>query len=218
MEKLMDLGRMDNYYEQIVKKRFTPGRLFSLIMYLGGIVLVIFTCFFLGGIDEKFGFLIPISLILLAFGIWLAYYIIKNSGVEYEYTFVLGEMRIERIKGKSKRRKITAFDIKAIDDIGRYLDLETGNRNVDPSKFPLVLRAEENEIFTNTYYVVIHDKIRHQPALLLFSPNETTLEKLRPFLSIELKKKYIQIKKENDELAEKREREAAAKKAQAKEK
>ena len=56
-----------------------------------------------------------------------------------------------------------------------------------------VLRAEENDENEDTYYLIIHDKIRHKPALLIFSPNETTLEKLRPFLSVELKKKFMSI-------------------------
>ncbi len=193
MEKLIDVGTMDNYYEQIVKKRFTPKMITMLVLSMMGIVMVIFLSVYLSG---YFSWLVPVSLLFMGLGGWLIFYIIKNSGVEYEYTFVLGEMRIERIKGKNKRKAVTSFDVKAIDDIGLYIDPDTGNRKVEPSKFDLVLRAAANEIDGNTYYAKIHDKVRHKPALLLFSPNEMTLEKIKPYLSIELKKKFFLMQKE----------------------
>ncbi len=198
MDKLIDVTRMDNYYEQIVKKKFTAKQLVSLVGSICGIVLVIALCVMF---SSKYSFLIPVSLLLLCLGIWLAVYLVRNSGIEYEYTFVTGEMRIERIKGKAKRRNITVFDIKGIDDIGKYYDRETGRRNVEPSKYNLVLHAEENNTSDATYYVLIHDKIRHKPALLIFTPNKMTLEKLRPYLSIELKKKFITLMKSEDEYA-----------------
>ncbi len=195
MDKLIDVTKMDNYYEQIVQKKFTTKQLISIIASICGIVAVIALCVFFSG---TFSFLIPISFILLGLGIWLIVYIIRNSGVEYEYTFVTGEMRIERIKGKAKRRKITVFDIKGIDDIGKLYDYKTGKRNVEPSKHNLVLHAEENNTGNSSYYVLIHDKIRQKPALLIFTPNKMTLDKLRPYLSIELKKKFITLMKEEE--------------------
>lgn len=195
MEKLIDVAKMDNYYEQIVKKKFTPVQFATIVLALLGIVLVIALCVYFSGIIP---ILVPVSILLLGLGIWLGIYLIKNSGIEYEYTFVLGEMRIERIKGQAKRRKITAFDIKGIDDIGKYINRETGKRNVDPKKHDLVLHAEENDVNDNTYYVIIHDKVRQKPALLLFTPNEMTIEKLRPYLSIELKKKILKLVKDEE--------------------
>ncbi len=195
MDKLIDVTRMDNYYEQIVKKKFTAKQMISLVGSICAIILIIALCVFFSGI---YSFLIPVALILLGFGIWLTVYLVRNSGIEYEYTFVTGEMRIERIKGKAKRRNITVFDIKGIDDIGKYYNHETGRRNVEPSKHNLVLHAEENNASDSTYYVLIHDKIRHKPALLMFTPNKMTLEKLRPYLSIELKKKFITLMKEEE--------------------
>ncbi len=195
MDKLIDVTRMDNYYEQIVKKKFTAKQMISLVGSICAIILIIALCIFFSGI---YSFLIPVALILIGLGIWLTVYLVKNSGIEYEYTFVTGEMRIERIKGKAKRRNITVFDIKGIDDIGKYYNHETGKRNVEPSKHNLVLHAEENNASDSTYYVLIHDKIRHKPALLVFTPNKMTLEKLRPYLSIELKKKFITLMKEEE--------------------
>ena len=98
MEKLMDLGHMDNYYEQIVKKKFAANQLATLVMGICSIVLVIFLCVYFSAVIPL---LVPVSLIALGVGVWLIYTLVKNSGVEYEYTFVMGEMRIERIKGNT---------------------------------------------------------------------------------------------------------------------
>lgn len=188
MEKLMDLGGMDNYYEQIVKKKFTMqtftmliiGFVFAIIGLIGSFVL-----------SFSYGIFVPIAIGLLVLCIWMTWYILKNTRVEYEYTFVTGEMRIERIKNKMRRRKIAAFDVKAIDDIDFFINPETGEKNIDTSKYDLILKAAGTSPEEPTYYVVIHDKVRRKPALLLFSPNETTLQKIRPYLSVELKKKFL---------------------------
>ncbi len=193
MEKLMDVSRMDNYYEQIVVKKMSTNK--KIMLVLGFVVLILCIVF-----SVMFAGMIPLlAFAALAFVggcVYLVYYIISNSKVEYEYTFVTGEIRVERIKRRLKRKKVCAFDVKAVDDIGKYNDRETGQRTVDISKYNLILRAENDDTDPGTYYVIIHDKIRHKPAILIFSPDETTLDKLRPYLSIELKKKFLNIQKE----------------------
>lgn len=196
MQQLISVNNMDNYYEQIVKKKFTSKQALTLVVSFVMIVLVIAACVFFSTQIPVLG---PLSLFLLGVGVWMIYYMIKNSGIEYEYTFVGGEMRIERIKGKATRRKVTVFDCKEIDDLGKFLDRSTGKKNIDPSQYELKLHSEENTANDNTYYVVIHDKVRHKRALLTFTPNKITLEKMRPFLSVELKKKYIKLLKEEEE-------------------
>lgn len=204
MEKLMDLSGMENYYEQIVKHKLTNqafillvlGFIFSIVGIIVGAVL-----------SFTFGIFIPITIGLIALVAWMGWYLMKYTRLEYEYTFVSGEMRIERIKNKLRRKKITAFDVKSIDDIGPLYDPETNELAVDQKKYELVLKADGTEMNDIPYYVVIHDKIRHKPALLIFTPNETTLKKLRPFLSVELKKKFMLREKKMEAAKKKKESE-----------
>lgn len=207
MDQLINLNNMDNYYEQIVKKRFTTLQMNTIILGLILDIVSIVLCIVFSGIISV---LIPVSLILLGVGVWLVIYLIRNTKIEYEYTFVMGEMRIEKIKNQSKRKKIAAFDVKDIDDIGKFLNRETGEKNINLKSFPNVLHVEENETKDDTYYVVIHDKLKGKHALLIFTPNETTLQKLRPYLSVELKKKFLKIQKEEEEYKQKNTSEAAA--------
>ena len=204
MEKLMDVSRMDNYYEQIVVKKMSTNK--KIMLVLGFVVLILCIVF-----SVMFAGMIPLlAFAALAFVggcVYLVYYIISNSKVEYEYTFVLGELRIARIKGRAKRKNITYFDVKAIDDIGKYINPETGKKNIDASKYPNLLHAAVNDDNLETYYMVIHDKIRRKPAVLLFTPNDRTLEMIKPYLSVPLKKKFLLIKKEEEKI--KKEIEAA---------
>ena len=195
MEKVMQVEKIDNYSEQIVKRKMSSTKVTSLVLSIAGIVLLIGLSIYLSG---YFNWLVPVALLFLGLGIYFSVILIKNSGIEYEYTCVVGEMRIDKIKGKSKRKKISVFDVKAVDDIGKYIDSKTGDKNVDKSKFDLVLKAAEDVDRNDTYYVIIHDKIRQKHALLFFTPNERTLSMIQPYLSIDLKKKFIKMKHEEE--------------------
>ena len=191
MEKVMQVEKIDNYSEQIVKRKMTPSKFTALVISIAGIVMLIGLSVYL---SSYFNWLVPVALLFLGLGIYFSVVLIKNSGIEYEYTCVIGEMRIDKIKGKSKRKRISVFDVKAIDDIGKYINPKTGSKNVEKSKFDLVLTAAEDIDKDDTYYVIIHDKIRQKHALLFFTPNERTLSMIQPYLSIELKKKFLKMK------------------------
>ncbi len=193
MEQVMQVGKMGNYSEQIVKRKMSPSRMSAILIGLVVIVLVMVVSVYLSG---TFNWFLPIAFLCLGLGIYLIWYIIKNAGVEYEYTFVVGEMRIDRIKGKSRRKRLTVFDVKAIDDIGKFVNPETGEKAVDTSKYDLVLHASGDDMREDTYYMLIHDKVKQKHALLLFTPDDRTLGMIQPYLSVELKKKFLHIKRQ----------------------
>ena len=194
MEKYMQLSSMESYYEHSVKKRMSPTTVSGLVLGLMSVVLVTAGTIWVS--TTLLSWLFPLAFLMLGLGVYLIYYIIKNSRVEYEYTFVIGELRIARIKGKAKRKTITYFDVKSIDDIGKFINQETGKKNVDLNRFRLVLHAAVDDNRDDTYYMIIHDKVRRQPAVLLFTPDDRILEMIRPYFSVELKKKYIKLEKE----------------------
>ncbi len=196
MAKYMELENIDSYYEQVVKKKMGTDTVMKLAIGLSLVIITLVVSIVLMVTVADWLFLIV--LMMVPFAGYLIYYIIKNSRVEYEYTFVLGELRIARIKGRAKRRTITYFDVKNIDDIGRYIDPQTGKRTIDPSKYPELLHAAENDYYLNTYYLVIHDKVRKKPAVILMTPNERTFSLIRPYLSVELKKKFLKMQKEDE--------------------
>ncbi len=193
MEKYMEISNMDTYYEQAVKRKFPPSALAKIFLGLAVILSVMVLSIYLS--FTIWTWMFPIALIMLGLGIYLIYFLIKNARVEYEYTFVMGELRISRIKGRSKRRTVTYFDVKDIDDIGIYIDPETGKKNVNPSKYTNLLHAAIDDYDPDTYYMVIHDKTRQKPAVLLLTPDERTLQMIKPYLSVPLKKKFFELER-----------------------
>lgn len=195
MQKYMELENMDSYYEQAVKRQIPPKSMFGLLgglaLTIGLMVLSIFMSF-----SAQFTWMFPVAVIMIILGIYIIYYLLKNTRVEYEYTFVVGELRIARIKGRTKRRTITYFDVKSIDDIGRFIDPKTGKKNIDTSKYPNTLHAAVNDRSPETYYMIIHDKTRQKPAVLLLTPDDRILEMIKPYFSVALKKKFFEIKKQ----------------------
>ena len=200
MDEYLKVDSMSNYREQIVKRKMTPTKLATIVMSLVACLLVMAISVYL---SQFFGWFVPIALLMLGLGIYLIFYIIKNSGIEFEYTFVMGELRIDKIKGKSKRKRMTVFDVKSIDKLDRYIDRETGRPAVSSSKYDHVIRACQDEHSEDTYYVVIHDKVKQKPALLLFSPDERTMNMIKPYFSTNLKKKFFAMEKEDKQRLEK---------------
>ena len=201
MEKYIAVDNIDSYYEQVVKRKFSPATVSKLLISLGLIIVIFIVAVILMVTVADWLFFIVIT--MFGLGCYLIYYLVKHSRIEYEYTFVLGELRIARIKGNAKRRNITYFDVKNIDDFGLYIDPDTGKRAIDPSKYPNLLHAAEEDYAPDTYYFIIHDKIRKKPAVLLMTPDEKTFSMIRPYLSVELKKKYLQLQKENGMVTDK---------------
>ena len=198
MEKYMELGSMDTYYEQAVKRKMQSSTVSGLIFGMIAITLALVVSIWLT--FTILSWMLPFAALFLGIAIYLMRYIIKNSRVEYEYTFVVGELRISRIKGKSKRKTVTYFDVKSIDDIGKFIEPETGKKNIDTMKYRIIFHAAVDDKNLDTYYMVIHDKVSHQPALLLFTPNDRTLQMIQPYLSVPLKKKFLKMKKEQEKL------------------
>ena len=112
MEKYIAVDNIDAYYEQVVKRKMSPANFSRLILSLAFVAAAIFVMIYLMVTVADWLFLLVLS--MAGFAGYLVYYLIKNSHVEYEYTFVLGELRIAKIKGNSKRRTITYFDVKAM--------------------------------------------------------------------------------------------------------
>ena len=83
------------YIEQLVKQKATAP---SIIMKLTCVSMVLITIFF--------WFLIIIVLAVLMY---------KRSNLEYEYQFYNGELDIDQIAGKQKRRRVFSIRLRDID-------------------------------------------------------------------------------------------------------
>ena len=85
----------ENYAEQLIKRR-TPAYAYALTGVLGAVTAV---AIFLA---LTTGVLAVILMFIVGFLTYLSY---RNTHVEFEYLFVGGQLSVDKILGKSKRKK-----------------------------------------------------------------------------------------------------------------
>lgn len=96
---------MNETYVEVLVKRKTP----TYMILLKFVSIMLTVCFAL------VGFVIwPALIIAVVIGI-AAYFIYMNTDVEYEYLYVDRELSVDKIMGKSTRKRIANFDIEKME-------------------------------------------------------------------------------------------------------
>lgn len=95
----------DLYYEHLVKKERTTKDTVVKFGLIGLTALFVFA-----GLMISFIFLIP----AVALGV-ADYFILPKTDLEYEYLFVNGEIDVDMVMSKTKRKRAKSFNIKEAD-------------------------------------------------------------------------------------------------------
>ncbi|MGN8630015.1 DUF6106 family protein [Blautia sp. HCP3S3_G3] len=119
----------DLYYELLVKKETTA---MDRVKKFGLIFLT--AVFVFGGL-----FISPLLLLVaLALGI-ACYFIIPSTDLEFEYLFVNGELDIDKVMAKTKRKKVISLDVAQADLIApvnsHRMDYYNGNQKMKTMDF-----------------------------------------------------------------------------------
>ena len=161
---------MDTFIEILVKKQKQPKDVLKTVgIILLAMILIfavsIFVAPFVPGVS-------PLIMIAIIIG---AGYLITNSKIEYEYVLTNGEIDIDKIVAQRKRTRVVTFDCKRITEFGKY------SNKIDPKNFKTVIDASENSKNDDTYFAVV-DHTKFGRTLILFTPGEILLEKMKPYL------------------------------------
>lgn len=172
---------MDVFVEQLVKKP-SDGKSTALkILVAFGVVVISLFCLYL----MLIGIFIALFLILAA--IYGGIYLIQGFNAEYEYIVTNGDIDIDKIIAKRKRKRLITVKCSKIEDFGKLKDAP------DVSGITIVEAGGISDDEAEDYYAdLVHDsfgKVR-----LVFTPTERTLEAITPFLprltKVEFDKKY----------------------------
>ena len=172
---------MDNFAEQLVKKNETSSDKTRRVMII--VVGVLFTIAL--GVLSLTQLGNPI-MSLLGFALAAAagygtYYFVQNSYVEYEYTYTNGELDVDKIIAKKKRRELLSTNIRQFTDFGKYTD------GMEESADMTVILATDN-IAAHEYYADFTDESVGS-ARLIFAPDERMLENINKSLPAKLRSK-----------------------------
>lgn len=172
---------MDVFVEQIVKKPADGKSTALKILIAFGVIIVSIFCLYLMLIG------IVAALLLVFAAIYGGFYLISGQNAEYEYIVTNGEIDIDKIIAKRKRKRLITAKPSKFEAFGKLADAE------DVSGITVVeANGITNEEAEDYYIDFTHDsfgKVR-----LIFTPTERTLEAIKPFLPrpvrVEYDKKY----------------------------
>ena len=165
---------MDTFVEQIIVRKKT-GKDFAILagILLGGCLLAAgsMIAFMMTGLS-----IIPMVAIV---GIcWGGYMLLGMRNIEYEYSFTNGDITVDKIIAKRKRKRVVSFDAKNVELIG-----EVGENTVKAgSEVKTVYRTGVLASGQGGWYIVYSRDGGSSKSMLLFSPNEKFIQALKPFL------------------------------------
>lgn len=168
---------MDVFVEQIVKKRRDmKDNLLAVGLVVLAIVLI-FVIFLLSAnipMIGSFGLLLAVG---AGFG---AYWLITSQSLEFEYAVTNGDITVDKIIARRKRKRVVTVDAKNIEAMGKYKAQDHAQKNYDKR---LMTAADANR--EDAWYISFR-KTELGHVLLVFSPDERTLNAIRPFMNRQL--------------------------------
>ena len=178
---------MDNFAEYLVKRQMSNGEKSKLmaVAFGGGLItaLIATVSVLKLGDGSLFSFA---GLLLAAAAGYGTFYYVQSQQVEYEYTFTNGTLDIAKIIAKKRRKEILSVDVKDFTAFGKY------DQNMDSTEEMTEVLVSENLASGEYYADFTHETFGS--TRLIFSPSESILENIRPFLRGQARQ---QFQKEN---------------------
>ena len=167
----------DIFVEYMVKKKIGPK---DILICLGASVLgavLLFVGLMLTPILPMIPFLVLCGVI---YGL---YWVISSRSVEFEYSITNGDIAVDKITNRRSRKRLTSFDAKAIEEMGKYTEnaQKLRGKRVDKTFF-----ATETDEAKDAWYVIAKSR-KTGLTLLVFSPVERCIDAIKPFMDRRLK-------------------------------
>ena len=158
---------MEQVIEVLVEKKVSLKDILSVVLLSFAIVVADFLCFAFISIAFMF-----MPLILIASG-FAVYYIIKYSKIEFEYILVNDELDIDKIMGKSKRKKLVTVKKS---DILSFDKVASSNYQVYKKQTNNFIKAVSNPNSEENYYIALSD---NRKTLIVLDRNDSIYRALR---------------------------------------
>lgn len=165
---------MDNYFkEQLVKKEVSG---IDMAKKVGIIALALVLVVVSSALLKQFG---VIAMLAIVYG---AYYLLQRTNLEYEYIFTNGDLDIDVIYSKAKRKSALNIKAKDFDIVARMNDKKFEH---EFTRFEKVLDFSSGKVKDNTYVAILsHEGKRTK---MIFEPNEKILEGMKMYIPRKLK-------------------------------
>ena len=164
-------GDKDVYVEYMIKRRPTlKSRLIQLSVWPAASCLAAVCMLFAA----------ELVLFVLLGACWGAWQIFVRQNIEYEYILTNGELDVDRIIARRKRKRILTVDCRGFEILApchsssaKEMDNQSIVSRVDASSSP---KSE------NRWFAIFHGR-ENRRTILFFEPNQRILDSLKPFVS-----------------------------------
>ena len=162
---------MDTFVEQIVKKKMSAKDYLIMLGLAFAAVALLFIC-----VNYLFQYL-QLMIFMVAIGIIYGYYkLVTMLNLEFEYSFTNGDLTVDKIINRQRRKRLTSFDVKTVEEMGKYDAAKLQNRSFDRRIF-----AGTKESGEGCWYLACRGpKTGH--LLLVFEPEEKVLNAIKAFI------------------------------------
>lgn len=161
LQRTMEDVKMSDFYtEQLIKKQAdTKDMVIKAVLVAVAIVSVVMV------------FMFPVGLIIPIVIIALVWFLISRLNVEYEYLYVNGDLDIDKIMNKSKRKRIFSTNVEEME-----LLAPADSPRLDQFRNARVINLSSGRADARLYAMVVSNS--GQMAKLIFEPNDTIIEGL----------------------------------------
>lgn len=167
---------MDNFVEQLVAKR-ADGKAY----FLRGLIVSFAVVMVALGVVATVLFAFPLLLFVSVGACYLAWWLFGNTSLEYEYIVTNNDFDIDKIIGKRKRKRLISVELSTVTEFGEYTSDRIG-QGADAT----VMAADGTGV--GVWYLLVSSQ-EYGKLLILFSPNEETLECINHGVPYTVKKK-----------------------------
>lgn len=160
----------DIFNEQLVEKSNSlKDNLIRVAIIIGAIVLIMVCSM----VPVLVGFLIPIALVII-FG---AVFLMRRLNVEFEYIFTSGDLDIDKIFNKNKRKKFISIDVRKIEIM---VPVNSKDHASELSNYEKVIDCSSGTNNNNTYAAMIVRNGKREKLIL--EPNEKMLKAIKKYI------------------------------------
>ena len=164
----------DVFVEQIIQRKHSGTDYLIFV----GLSLAFLVIVFLGlFVIPMFGFLLIIA---AAYG---GYWLFTSRNLEFEYSVTNGDLTIDRIVNRQRRKRVISFDCKDTEAIGKYKAVDHQSKHYD-KKFFVSQKADGSD--EGAWYITVRSAKYGGLCLVVFNPEERVLDSIKPFLPRQL--------------------------------
>lgn len=165
---------MDNFAEQLVKKNLTASEktkhtFMTVAGIIGTLIFILFGLLTLGRpVLSVIGFILAMG---AGYG---TFNTMQSSYIEYEYAFTNGELDVDKIIAKKKRKPLISVEVSTFTAFGKYTE------DIDESEDMTVVIGSDN-IASHEYYADFQHEV-YGLTRLVFAPDEKILDNIKRYL------------------------------------